>query len=204
MGRPPYRRNLKPLRSQRGVTLIIALIVLVAMTLAGVAMMRSVDTGTIVVGNLSFRQSAVHSADQGLQAGYAYLSANSGGTVLFNDNNTIGAASVGYWSNSPAQELDWWSNATWTNAAVLNGGATDASGNVVYYMVHRICQLQNQSNTTANCAATPDDTAISGEGVDASSPNYFTRPPATHYRITARSVGPRNSIAIVQTMVRTQ
>jgi Tfp pilus assembly protein PilX len=38
---------------QRGVMLIIALIVLVAMTMAGIAMMRSVDTATIVAGNIA-------------------------------------------------------------------------------------------------------------------------------------------------------
>lgn len=198
------RREARPLRAQRGVTLIIALIVLVAMTLAGVAMMRSVDTGTIVVGNISFRQSTVHSADQGLQAGYTFITAGAGGTVLYNDDNALGVGSRGYWSSTPVNEPDWWDNNTWNNAAVLNAGTPDASGNVVYFIVHRLCKDPNVSHGDTTCAATPDNTAISGEGVDASMPNYFTRPPATHYRITARSVGPRNSVAIVQTLVRTQ
>src|SRR5256885_15968678 len=60
---------------QRGVTLFIALIVLVAMTMAAVAMMRSVDTATVVAGNIGFRQSAVNAADQGVQAAYAWLGA---------------------------------------------------------------------------------------------------------------------------------
>src|SRR2546428_13810539 len=66
-------------RRQRGVTLFIALIVLVAMTMAAVAMMRSVDTATVVAGNIGFRQSAVNAADQGVQAAYAWLGANVGG-----------------------------------------------------------------------------------------------------------------------------
>jgi Tfp pilus assembly protein PilX len=206
MDRRPPRRHPTPLRAQRGVTLIIALIVLVAMTLAGVAMMRSVDTGTIVVGNIAFRQSSVHSADQGLQEGYNFITAGSGGTALYNDDNAPGVSSRGYFSSTPASEPDWWAPNTWTNAAVLNNGNPDPSGNVVYYMVHRLCTNPNAANTATgqDCAATPDNTAITGEGIDASAPNYFTRPPATHYRITSRSVGPRNSIAIVQTLVRTQ
>jgi type IV pilus assembly protein PilX len=206
MSRMPNRRILKPLRAQRGVTLVIALIVLVAMTLAGVAMMRSVDTGTIVVGNLSFRQSSVHSADQGLQAGFSWILAGAGGVVLYDDANEAGVNSKGYWSSTPAQEPDWWAANTWTNAAVLNGGGADASGNAVSFIVHRLCTSNNASNNAPgqSCAATPDSTAITGEGTDLSSPNYFTRPPATHYRITSRSVGPRNSVAIVQTLVRTQ
>ena len=206
MSRLPHRRHPTPLRAQRGVTLIIALIVLVAMTLAGVAMMRSVDTGTIVAGNIAFRQATVHSADQGLQAAYGFITAGSGATVLYTDDNQASVASKGYWSSVPNDEPDWWASNTWTNAAVLNAGTADASGNVVYYMIHRLCKDPNASNTATgqSCAATPDSAAITGEGVDASAPNYFTRPPATHYRITARSVGPRNSIAIVQTLVRTQ
>ena len=202
----PQRQLPQPLRAQRGVTLIIALIVLVAMTLAGVAMMRSVDTGTIVVGNIAFRQSTVHSADQGLQAAYSFISANSGGTVLYNDDNIIGAGSKGYWSSTPANERSDWlmDNNNWIKAAQLNAGNPDASGNVVYYVVHRLCKDPNVANTATTCAATPDNTAITGEGIDASSANYFTRPPATHYRITSKSVGPRNSITFVQTLVRTQ
>jgi len=204
MSHRPYRRHLRPLRAQRGVTLIIALIVLVAMTLAGVAMMRSVDTGTIVAGNIAFRQATVHSADQGLQTAYNFVSANSGSTVLYNDDNIIGAASKGYWSSTPNSERNWMDLNEWNKAAVLNGGAADVSGNVVYYVIERLCRDPNVANTSTSCAATPDNAAITGEGIDASQANYFTRPPATHYRITAKSVGPRNSVTIVQMLVRTQ
>lgn len=202
----PHRRVPKPLRAQRGVTLIIALIVLVAMTLAGVAMMRSVDTGTIVVGNIAFREATVHSADQGLQAAYSFINANSGTTTLYNDDNILGVASKGYFSSTPNNEQSAWmmDSSKWANAAVVNAGNPDAGGNVVYYVIHRLCKDPNVANTATTCAATPDNTAISGEGIDASSANYFTRPPATHYRITAKSVGPRNSITFVQTLIRTQ
>ena len=50
-------------RRERGVVLLIALIVLVAMTLAGIGMMRSIDTGTMVSGNIGFRQAAVATGD---------------------------------------------------------------------------------------------------------------------------------------------
>ena len=56
-------------RRQRGVVLLIALIVLVAMTLAGIGMMRSIDSGTLVSGNIGFREAAVATADTGVEAG---------------------------------------------------------------------------------------------------------------------------------------
>ena len=50
-----------PRRAQEGVVLFIALIVLVAMSLAGVALMRSVDTALVVAGNFAFKKSAIRS-----------------------------------------------------------------------------------------------------------------------------------------------
>src|SRR4051794_33864237 len=50
-------------RRQQGVVLLIALIVLVAMTLAGIGLVRSVDTGNMVAGNLAFKQGATLAGD---------------------------------------------------------------------------------------------------------------------------------------------
>ncbi|MCZ7654374.1 MAG: hypothetical protein M5R42_08960 [Rhodocyclaceae bacterium] len=55
---------------QRGVALPIALIVLVAMVLAAVTLIRSVDTATMVAGNLTLKQSATHAADEGIRQGF--------------------------------------------------------------------------------------------------------------------------------------
>jgi type IV pilus assembly protein PilW len=53
--------------SERSVVLLVALIILVALTLAGVALIRSVDTANIIAGNLSFRESAVHAGERSTQ-----------------------------------------------------------------------------------------------------------------------------------------
>jgi type IV pilus assembly protein PilX len=193
---------------ERGATLIIALIVLVAMTLAGVAMMRSVDTATVVAGNIAFKQSTVNAADQGLQTGYAWLASapivDAPSTLYTTDT------SVGYISAVPGTDPDWMDNNNWSNAKSLNGGSPDASGNVVSFLVHRMCPVADCApdatclGNVNTCGSTPDSTLITGEGIDQSKPNYFTRPPAIHYRISSRAVGPRNSITVVQTMVKIQ
>ena len=46
-------------RRERGVVLFIALIAMVVLSLAGIGLMRSVDTGVGVFGNLAFRQASV-------------------------------------------------------------------------------------------------------------------------------------------------
>ena len=196
-------------RRQLGATLIIALIILVAMSLAGIATMRSVDTSAILAGNIAFRESATSAADQGIQAGQNWLSLNASATALYNDNNVPGTSSVGYFSSvSGTVDKDWSNPSEWTNSAALNGGLADSSGNTVYYVVQRLCGIPNCApNATCSgsvnvCGSTPDSSQMSGEGLDMSQPNFFTKPPAIHYRVSARAVGPRNSITIVQAHIR--
>jgi Tfp pilus assembly protein PilX len=58
-------------RAQRGAVLFVALIVLVAMTLASVALIRSVDTATLGAGNIAFKQSATQAAERAVAAAMA-------------------------------------------------------------------------------------------------------------------------------------
>ena len=54
-----------PAQRQHGLVLIMALIVLAAMTLAAIGLMRSVTGSNRVAGNLAFQQAALQSADVG-------------------------------------------------------------------------------------------------------------------------------------------
>ena len=198
-----------PLRARQGGTiLIIALIVLVAMTLAGIATMRSVDTATITAGNIGLRQASVNAADQGLQAGVNWLTANLGPTLV-NDNHLPGVGSLGYFSSAPASEPDWFDSGNWSEAGQLNNGNPDAGGNVVFFLIHRMCAIPNCDTSATcggkpnTCASTLSTAALALQGSDQTRPtDSHTTSPAIHYRVTARAVGPRNSISIVQSMVR--
>jgi len=205
------RRALAPqLRARQGGTiLIIALIVLVAMTLAGIATMRSVDTATITAGNIGLRQASVNAADQGIQAGVNWLIANLGPTLI-NDNHQPGTASKGYFSSVSANDPDWYEPLNWSEAGQLNNGNPDAGGNVVFFLIHRMCNIPNcdtsatcGSNPPNICASTLSTAALTGQGSDQTRPtDSHTQVPAIHYRVTAKTVGPRNSISIVQSLVR--
>ncbi|MBK9703045.1 MAG: hypothetical protein IPO75_06050 [Betaproteobacteria bacterium] len=71
----PVVRRVIPVRArrQRGVVMFVALIVLVAMALAALALIRSVDTTTAVVGNLGFRQASVLPANAAVEEAVAAL-----------------------------------------------------------------------------------------------------------------------------------
>jgi type IV pilus assembly protein PilX len=190
---------------QRGVMLIIALIVLVAMTMAGIAMMRSVDTATIVAGNIAFKQSTVSGADAGLQAAYFWLTSNALGSKLHLDD-----LASGYVSNVPGTEPDWMNSGSWSEAKIVDGANPDAYGNVISYVIHRMCPVRNCAPAATcigndnTCGTTQNDTLATGEGMEMSKANFFTQLPMIHYRVTARAVGPRNATTIVQMMVRIQ
>jgi Tfp pilus assembly protein PilX len=93
-GRFNPHRIVRP-HSQRGVVLLIALIILVAMTLAGIGMMRSIDTGSVIAGNMAFKQATLNASDAGTNAGFNALATYSNTSNLtdetilyYNGNNT--------------------------------------------------------------------------------------------------------------------
>ena len=61
-GAPAARRG-----NQRGVALFVALIGMVVLMLAGVAIVRSVDTSTGVAGNIAFRQASIVAVNRAIE-----------------------------------------------------------------------------------------------------------------------------------------
>lgn len=202
----PIQNGLSPASShqrQRGVVLVIALIVLVSMTLAAIGMSRSIDTANLVAGNLSFKQSALNAADKGIEAGYTWLIANSG-TATLNSTNLA----RGYYSSRAVPEPDWTAAATWASSVTLDNGDADAAGNVISYIIQRMCTepdtayngtgASGQSNQCAQFVETIATPAGGSQGVGAT---VFQGNPQVYYRITARSQGPKNTESHVQAMV---
>jgi len=196
----PTRRTLppsaRPRRTQEGLVLFIALIVLVAMSLAGVALMRSVDTGTVVAGNMAFKQSAIMVADRGTQEAVKWLAANSGGPTLQMTNT-----SMGYFSSRPVgKEPDWFDPASWSQSVAVNGGSPDAAGNVTRYVIHRMC-TKPDAPYDSDCAlyfATGSGTTGGSMAVGAP---QFIGTPQLYYRVTTRVEGPRDTVTVIQTSV---
>jgi Tfp pilus assembly protein PilX len=198
-----FRKNMHLHSRQRGVILVIALIVLVAMTLVAIGTLRSVDTGNVVAGNLGFKQATLNGTDRAVETAYRYLAVNLSGVVLQND------AKPGYASSVPAAEPDWTNAAdtVWTDALCMNGCAADANGNKLYYVIHSMC---SEANTPYNgtgpggpnqCHKTLPTGGTAGDSKSVGFVSPGTGNPQLYYRITAKVVGPRNSVSIVQAVV---
>ena len=207
---PVYGLRLARKQKQGGVVLFISLIVLVAMSLAGIALLRSVDTTVMVSGNIGLKQSSILGADQGTQAAVVWLEANVSGAALQSTN-----APMGYFSSLPLPDPpDWFAESVWEDARAVNGGAADAAGNKMKYLIHRQCKLPDVaydgiSGGFANeCSAIDESvgggTLTEGDSFRAGVGGAFARSKKVYYRITTRVVGPRNAVSIIQTTVALQ
>ena len=182
---------------ERGVVLLFALILLVALTLGGLALMRSVSTGNVIAGNLSFQQAAAHSADAGVEAAITWLEANA---ATLGANNT--AAGYLAMRQDPAANQSW--DAFWTGTLAVAATAqtlpADAAGNTVSYVIQRMCNQTGQAFTAAACSTSPNDPGAAGQSHQGGTPPP-SAPPQPNYRITTRVVGPRNTMSMVQVIV---
>lgn len=180
--------------NQRGVVLFIALIVLVAMALAGVALIRSVDTGNIIAGNLAFKQGTINASDNGVQAAYQWLVGNR--PTLANTDSPNG-----YFSSRPGDE----DPTVWVDWKTMTA---DGAGNTVSYIIHRMCTGANGGYNEViggvpnQCATNANESSTVGEGDSLTSgATPFMGDPRIYYRVTTRTVGPRNTLTYTQTMI---
>lgn len=189
-------------RRERGVILFIALIVLVAMSLAGVALMRSVDTNVLIAGNLAFRQGATAGGDWGVEHGRGWLTANPG---VLNSDQPAGAGF--YWANWQ-QALDLIGSQPlvadydWSGA---NDLGTDAAGNQVQYVIHRLCDTAGAPNNVQCVRSTLATGSGPGTGgsqaVQDAGGGTLPGTSSVFYRITVRITGPRNTVSFVQAVL---
>ena len=192
---------------QQGFVLFLALVSLVVMSLAAVALIRSVDTNSQITGNLAFRQNATLSSAYGLEA----------------VAQTIGAQPLGYEETSKAGDGYYATCLSFDNAAanpcggerltqdaiwipdtnsqlaeglpgVLNG--IDPYGNTVQYIVERMCNQVGET-LVGRCIVTRTEP---GGPVCPPTCGLVKDEPEISplYRITVRIAGPKNTISYVQ------
>lgn len=192
------RPHLRALRraGQRGMVLLMALVVLVAIMVAGIAMMRSVDTATLVAGNLAFQQSTTNTADQGIEQAIAMLKGLSA-SQLNSDDPVNGYFATLQQNQSPVAGQSW--QDFWAQS--LNGSAhdagTDAFGNHIYYVVHRECAFPQPPGAGGQCVASPAITKATGNSQEAGE-IQLQAGSQVYYRITVRVTGPKRTESYVQ------
>lgn len=179
-------------KRQHGIVLFIALIVLIAMSLAGIALWRSIGTGVIIAGNVAIQRGAVTSSDIGIETARTWLMGQTP-TVLNNTNAAQGYIS-NWVENFDATRYDW------ANSSLIG---TDAAQFEVRYVIHRLCKLPdtgvnapNQECLTLSVAGGSSSRGGGSYGVVPLSGTTFV-----YYRITSRATGPRNTVSYTQAIL---
>lgn len=210
-------------KQQRGVSLVFALVTLVALSLAAVALVRSVNTSSLIVGNLGFKQDTIAYASQASEAAIAYLQANLKSGALDNDATDVAYYATANVNLDPANRrpadntrivVDWNGDACATgydggvfaacNASMASVGS--ANQNSTRYIITRLCSNTGSATDPANSCARPVSASLS-EGGEKGEINY-NRPRGAnlteggpYYRIIVRSVGARNTVSFTETLV---
>lgn len=209
--------------TSRGLSLIFSLLALVAMTLGAVALVRSVDTGVLALGNMAFRQAGVASATRSTEDAIAWLSKNINEVALEDD-----LAASGYYASSienldasgraagsavVSSRVDWDGNGCKVDGvdephdACLTASALKTYGtDEVRYVITRLCPSAGKASTLA-CAQPPipgkalvSDRGGSGvgPGSDRSAAKADLSP---YFRILVRARGPRGTVSFTETLV---
>ncbi|MGI9135049.1 MAG: pilus assembly PilX family protein [Rhodoferax sp.] len=204
--------------------MLVALVSLLIIMLATLAMVRSVDTGTQVVGNLGFKQDATEVAGVGAEQALAWLSnktANSGGDL----NADIPAE--GYYASSvdtldptganttaalPLRLIDWDADGCGAVAAGTffdctitpkgNNPTITINGNRVAWVITRLCEKAAPPDVTNRCnqPIVVSTTTASDRGSLESGGRISASVSGPYYRVIVRAVGPRNSVSFTETI----
>ena len=188
-------------RRERGVVLWVAIIVLVAMTLAGLAMMRQMSAGASIAGNIAFKESATAVADRGAEKARVWLMNNPG--LLNNDNFAVGYHSS--WAPSIDPSTFNWAQAMDLSDPLLDPPNLDPgrTGNRALVYIERLCSTPNVSalDPLQVCSDKPGGTDTNRGG--ASYPTGIpVAPPQVYFRVTTRVDGPRNTRSYTQVLMQ--
>lgn len=181
--------------AQRGVSLIIALLCLIALTLAGLALIRSTDTTNVISGNLAFRQAALHTTDIGVETAFAKIDDIAAAKSLDSTYPT-GCATGGCNYYPTRQATDSAGIPTAINWSVVPSTTVDNSY-TVQYVLDRMCDAPTPvTDVRTQCM----NTGAALVGSKKAGAEALSKPVQVYYRATVRVVGPRNTESIVQAL----
>lgn len=205
--------NFAPKR-QRGAVMFIALIALVAMMLAGIALMRSIDTANVIAGNFAFKQAALNATDIGMEAANTAVMAKLAAvteTTTANWYLPVASSVVATSAVEGIPDIDWRN---------VPADTTTFQGYSIQYVAERLCEavpagasaVQPNGPTEASrltnsdiedhCLFVPQMVSAGGEINN----DVLSQPPSSvagdvYYRITTRVTGPRGIVSVAQSLV---
>lgn len=172
--------------AQRGVVLFIALIALIAMSLAALGLVRSVDTANLVAGNVAMKQGALQEAEWGMSQAFKCLDRGGAllepGVDLGKDNKKI----CNYYASLQADNTKKPYGIPDILKDMISGTTNKSTGNTVAYVIERMC-TGTGAWSSAKCMESPFGKAA--RFTDRGEPGLT--PVQALYRISVKVTGPR-------------
>jgi len=189
---------------QRGVVLFIALIVMVALSLAAIALIRSVDTTNAVIGNLAFRMASILPANLAVEQAAAGLfqDADIASVVRIPDHNADYPAENYFASRQPGEDargvpVQLQKKSNFSLGRTLVDSSMSGQPTEIRYVIERMCTTAG-APTVATCDMLPPKVNPGTTIGDAS----LTIPALPFYRVTIRVDGPQNTASFLQAMLK--
>lgn len=205
------------LKRHKGIVIYIVLVVLVVMSLAALGLMRSVDTGTLISNNISFKQTSLHLADIGTEAAVNELErfALQSADAAYPSNCETDGSCRYYpveqtlYSDTDPDDIDIPTIIDWTKVAATSsvsfpstfaGNNVIANGFKVQYVVERLCTgTLPITDPATSCYALTDGDEGGSKKVGGGT---FTAATELYYRATIRISDDRNAETFVQVILK--
>lgn len=176
---------MKIARRQRGVTMLVVLVLLSVMLLGGMALAKLTEVGTLATGNTAFREASLQASEVGLNTAYQRIRED------LDDEDTDLAG--WYWASMQASDAYGVPTVDFDAAPEIAVGPY-----TVRYVVERLCETATVTNALRECVvkAEPDPNASRQAGAEALDP-----PNSRQFRVTVQVVGPKETRTWVQSMI---
>jgi Tfp pilus assembly protein PilX len=189
-------------RGQRGVTLIIALIALITLTLGAVAMMRSTNTSLRMSGNLAFKRDLANQSERAVAAALAELRTGNLSSQSSRESNRLASNYSASVLASPGQGIPTvlLDDSAYSSAGFTRADITDSAAQLtIRYVIDRQCAGTGAFDAAAcsGISTIAGDKGGSSKEADARAGGGS----APVYRISIRVTGPRGVQSFHQTTV---
>lgn len=177
------RRGPQAARPQRGVTMLVVLVLLTVMLLGGLSLARMTEIGTLASGNATYREASLQASEVGINTAYAAVRAI----------NPEDAPIAGwYWPTVQAAD------AAGIPAVDWNAAPEVVVGNYrVRYVAERMCTVTPVTATLRQCLVRQ----VPQVGSNRFGQEEIDPPNSRQFRITVRVTGPKDTETWVQSLV---
>lgn len=212
------KTNTRFLYRERGVSLFIVLIGVLTLSLAALAIIRTVDTGSLIVGNLAFRDAAVGAANRVVETTeIPWITANSGSLETSNPAQgytkdlTAGIDATGNCTDTGNSDCTGSAKINWNddncgncvangtcNACLQASPASTANGYTSRFLIARVLGADGKGPTVKSssgneCQRAGEVAYGGGCGTGATDVPFF--------RIFIKTTGPHNTVIYTEQYV---